>query len=248
MVAQIVTDLQASFSQARLEAYRQPGGTDLDMVVNYLWNIDLAEAILPSLHVFEIGLRNAIHNALTVSEGTDMWFFKEGLLKPAELKDFVEAYDRVYKKPQPISGRIVSQLMFGFWTALLNRPYETRIWLPDGFTTLYQVFPHAEKSPGTNFSRKEIHERVQTINSFRNRVFHYEKIYEWNNNHGRQDSNGNPIINMRTTQEDHEDIHEALQWINPTLHETIHAVDSFPTAWAGRAQVEIDLKVRLGLS
>ena len=46
MVAQMVVDLYGSLSRPRLEAYRPTGGSDLDMVVNYFWNIDLAEAIV----------------------------------------------------------------------------------------------------------------------------------------------------------------------------------------------------------
>jgi hypothetical protein len=237
----MVKDLQTALSESRLEAYRQPGGSDLDMVVNYLWNIDLAEAILPSLHAFEITLRNAIHNALTASEGTDLWFFKPGLLKPDQLEDFVEAYQRVYKKPEPISGRIVASLMFGFWAALLNNPYEERIWKPNGFAALYQVFPHSFKSKGTHFSRREIHDRVARINTFRNRVFHYEKIYEW------WDTRQNPAV-IRHAIQDHHDIHEALRWLNPTMHEAIHAVDDFPRAWSSRSRVEDELKRRLGRS
>lgn len=97
MVAQMVSDLSRALSSDRLEAYRPTGGDALDMVVNYFWNIDLAEAIVPSLHAFEIALRNAIHNALTASQGTDMWFFKEGLLEPGELRDFATAYGSSFR-------------------------------------------------------------------------------------------------------------------------------------------------------
>jgi hypothetical protein len=92
MVAQVVADLQGAISTPRLDAYRQAGGSDLDMVVNYFWNIELAEAIVPALHACEIALRNAIHKAMTKATGNEMWFFTEGLLLPDELEDFVNAY------------------------------------------------------------------------------------------------------------------------------------------------------------
>jgi len=212
------------------------------MIVNYFWNIDLAEALVPSLHSFEVAVRNAIHNAMTGAYGTDMWFFEEGVLEPQQLKDFATAYGRVYKKPAPISGRIVAQLMFGFWTSLLNAPYEQRIWSPNNYRTLYVAFPYATQASGARLTRLHIHDRLQMINEFRNRVFHYERLYEWNY------TKGNPrLVNIRTADQDHAAIHDALKWLSPTLHEAIHAVDNFTNAWNSRSQVERDIKLRLGL-
>lgn len=243
MVAKMVADLRASLSQPRLEAYRPAGGSDLDMVVNYFWNIDLAEAIVPSLHALEVALRNAIHTTMTQLYNNDMWFFIEGVLEPQQLKDFADAYRRVYKKPVPISGRVVAQLMFGFWTALLHAPYEQRIWSPNNFATLYIAFPHATNASGAMLTRREIHDRFQMINEFRNRVFHYEKLYDWG--YIRGDPN-RPIA--RTADQDHADINAALKWISPTLHQAIHAVDNFAQSWNSRPQVEADLKQRLGIA
>jgi hypothetical protein len=80
------------------------------------------------------------------------------------------------------------------------------------------------------------------INEFRNRVAHHERIYEWNY------IKGNPNAPVpRTAAEDHRDIHSTILWISPPLHQAIHAVDHFGIAWSGRAQVEIDLKNRLGI-
>lgn len=231
-------------SYPRLEAYRYPGGSDLDMVVNYFWNIDLAEAIVPSLHALEVALRNTIHATMTqVHANNDMWFFVEGVLEPQQLKAFAEAYRQVYKKPAPISGRVVAQLMFGFWTAMLHAPYEQKIWSPNSFTALYAAFPYATKSSGARLSRHEIHDRFQLINEFRNRVFHYEKLYDWS--YIRGDPN-RPIA--RTADQDHADIHDALRWISPTLHQAIHAVDDFAQAWNSRTLVETKLKQRLGIT
>jgi hypothetical protein len=244
VVARMVADLKASLSHPRLESYRPSHGSDLDMVVNYFWNIDLAEALVPSLHALEVALRNAIHTSMTIAhDNNDLWFFIPGLLEPNQLKDLGTAYGRVYKKPQPISGRLVAALMFGFWSTLLNSPYEQRLWSPNNFASLYATFPHTASVSGRLLTRKEIQERFQMINEFRNRVFHYERIYSWDY------IRGNPLAPIpRTAEQDHRDIHEALQWISPTLHQAIHAVDNFAAAWNSRAQVELDLKKRLGVS
>jgi hypothetical protein len=60
-----------------------------------------------------------------------------------------------------------------------------------------------------------------------------------------QDDPLKPVI--RTAQEDHRAIQQALQWISPTLHQTIQAVDNFARAWGDRSMVEADLKKRLGI-
>lgn len=73
MVAPFLNDLYLTLSSPRLESYRpQPNGTDMEMMVNYFWNIDLAEALVPCLHAAELALRNSIDRTLTAHFGTDM--------------------------------------------------------------------------------------------------------------------------------------------------------------------------------
>jgi hypothetical protein len=51
-------------SSIRLERYRTPGGPNLNMLANYFWNMDLAEALFPTLHAVGVGLHNTIHSTL----------------------------------------------------------------------------------------------------------------------------------------------------------------------------------------
>ena len=200
---------------------------------------------MPSLHGIEVALRNAIHNLMTKTTGDNLWFFQKRLLRPAQLEDFLAAYDKVHKKPDPVDGLIVSQCMFGFWAAMLSSAYDASIWRPHGYRALYEVFPGAVNANprGNNYSREDIAERMFMINQFRNRVFHYERIYEWT--YAKGDPNRAVV---RTADQDHRNIHEAIRWLSPTLHSMIHAVDTFPDAWNGRAKVEDELKRRLNIS
>lgn len=121
-LAELVSDLEQTLSRERLESYRPAGGSHLDMVVNYFWNIDLAEALVPSLHAAELALRNSIANILTADRGTDVWFYEPGLLEPGQLQQFAHALVALSRrKVQPTGGRIVAQLTFGFWVTLLRR-------------------------------------------------------------------------------------------------------------------------------
>ena len=225
MVSQFVSDLYLPLSQVRLEGYRPQGGSDLDMVTNYFWNIALAEALVPSLHAIELAVRNSMHSALTHLHGSEMWFYQPGLLESGQLAGFAAALRAVANKPPPLAGRLVAELSFGFWVTLLSAPYEQRIWQPNNYALLAAVFPHA-----TSVSRKQIHERLNTIRELRNRVFHYEPIWY------RQD-----LLQVHTS------IHEVIRWISATLHSIIHAVDTFPNVHGGRAQAESDIKSHLGI-
>lgn len=226
MVAQFVSDLYLALSQDRLEAYRPTNGTDLEMLTNYFWNIDLAEAVVPSLHAAELALRNSLHTALTAHFGTDMWFYQPGVLDSWGLGQLSKALGQTAKKPPLLAGRLVATLGFGFWVSLLAGRYQQRIWQPRNFALLGIVFPHA-----AGYSTNQIHARFNAILELRNRVFHYEAIWH------------RPAL-----LQEHTDIHGAIQWISPTLHLAINAVDDFPAIFDGKTQVEADLKKHLGIS
>ncbi|MDQ3655376.1 MAG: Abi family protein [Chloroflexota bacterium] len=174
MVAKLVDALIIPISATRLGAYRSQGGSDLEMVVNYLWNMELSEALYPCLQTFEIALRNSIHSAFSEHYITELWFDRHNLLE-WQKKTLQEARDQLttYQKPHE-AGRIVAELPFGFWSSMFNRPYE-QVWYADGAVLLERVFPHL---PRTLRTRKQISQRVERIRRLRNRVFHYEPI--WN--------------------------------------------------------------------
>jgi len=224
VVAQFVTDLHLPLSKVRLETYRPQNGSDLEMLTNYFWNIDLAEALVPSLHAVELALRNSLHIAMTAEYGTEMWFYHPGLLEGGQLVDFARALINVSRKGTASPGRIVASLTFGFWVSMLTSPYEQRLWALRHYALLRTVFPYA---PG---SRKDIADRFVMIKTLRNRAFHFEPI--WND----------PDLLVK-----HGQIHEAIAWISPTLHTAINAVDNFPAAFNGRSQVQAGLTRHLGI-
>ena len=226
MVARFVADLYLPLSQARLEAYRpQPNGDDLDMLTNYFWNIDLAESMVPCLHAVELALRNTIHSTLSTHYGTDMWFYEEDVLQSGQLVQFANALREVAKKPKPLAGRIVAELQFSFWVTVLSGPYDQVIWARNNFSPFRTAFPYA-----TSLSRNQAHMRFNRIRQLRNRIMHHEPLWDQSK------------IDLAQR---HQEIHDAIQWISPTLGQAILAVDSFQTAINGRQQVRADLKTHL---
>jgi hypothetical protein len=213
--SQFVTKLGLPLSQIRLEAYRPASGSDSEMVANYFWNVQLAESLVPALHAVELALRNSIHTALTDRFQNEMWFYQLDVLQPGQLVQFAQALSKVAKKPHPHAGRVVAELTFGFWVTLLSAPYDQTLWRTENFSLLNTIFPHA-----VGYSRKQIADRFNHIRLLRNRVFHYEAIW-----------------NRPNLQADHADIQLAIGWISPTLLDSILAIDRFRNAFDAREQV-----------
>jgi hypothetical protein len=142
VTSDFVDRLYQALSRERLEAYRPPKGSDLDMLTNYFWNIDLIEALVPAMHAVELALLNSIHAALTDRYATDMWFYQPGLLDSSELVQSGRALQYAARKPPLSAGTIVAALNFGFWVALLAGRYEQRVWQPEGFMLKDVVFPN----------------------------------------------------------------------------------------------------------
>ncbi len=168
--------------------------SDLEMITNYFWDIDLAEALVPSLHAVELAVRNSMHAALAKRSRTEMWFYEPGLLRSTQLQMLASGLDKLARKNNAATpDRIVSALPFGFWVSLLTGPYEQPLWQPDGFQLLFEVFPNAGA-----VTRKQVHTRLDGIRELRNRVFHHQHIWDKAN-----------------LQREHVQILEAISWVNP---------------------------------
>jgi hypothetical protein len=227
MVAQFVSQLHRPLSQIRLETYRPPNGPDIEMITNYFWDIALAEALLPALHGVELALRNSLHTQLSQVYGNPMWFYQPGVLEPGQLGQLAAALRQLAeRRTQPTDGHIVAELTFGFWVALISDPYQQRLWQPNRYALLRNAFPNV-----AGLSRQQIHRRYNLIRrDLRNRVFHYEAIWDRPN-----------------LQQEHQDILEAIRWISPDFERAVRAIDRFPTVLAGRVQFQADLRNRLGV-
>ena len=70
-------------------------------------------------------------------------------------------------KKEPTRARVVANLSFGFWRALLDRHYK-QLWID----RLHRAFPN-----GTG-DRKEVASLLSRLNPFRNRLAHHEPIID----------------------------------------------------------------------
>ncbi|HEX3724262.1 MAG TPA: hypothetical protein VHV31_15855 [Nitrolancea sp.] len=223
---QYVVQISPSLSTERLARYRQAGADDRDIAINYLWNMSLSESLYPSLHVLEISLRNAIHTAATAEFGTEYWFDTARLLRKRQPDDIVKAKLNLARNNKPqTSGRIVAELSLGFWTTLLSSTYELHFWRRNRYAILESAFPHFSSAPralSLSQRRVYIHQQYNAIRTLRNRVFHFEPIWDYPN-----------------LSEQRAKILDAIGWINPVLRDTVRRHDRFEMVLNhGRAEVE----------
>jgi len=218
--------IRRSLSDARINAYRQhPDEDDLDLLARYAWNMALGAALYAPLQCLEVALRNTLHDALTGYHGTERWYERRTAFRDDATYDKVQK--AMAKVPDPSApdapGRVVAALDFGFWTTLLSRPYGSpssrhtgwrRLW-PELVTVAFPHFPHAT---GTAQDRATLAQRFDDIRRLRNRVSHHEPIWK-----GRIDQSTGRLVSLR---EQHEEIIEAIDWINPDLARAVRLLET----------------------
>lgn len=241
MVTAFVAGLELPVSTTRLESYRPPAGTDLEMLVNYLWNLELNEALFPSLHAAEISFRNSIHAAVSAHYGTEFWFDQPDVFLASQLKGIQRARRKLTDaKKQHTAGRIVAELTFGFWVSLFYDPYERQM---SGQPTnqlswhdrnnrpalLLAAFPYLTRRYR---SRGQVEERYKQIRDLRNRAAHHEPIW------------ARPYLKR-----EHDLILNSIGWVSPEMRSAIAICNRFPDVHRnGRARVEAEVKGHLGIA
>lgn len=172
----------STYSTERLSAYAySENDTIQDIITNYSNNIQISQAIYPELCILEVILRNAVDSILKqyISE---TWIEDEikhnSLLDASEYSALIKAYnatrDECNTENKIFSiGKVVANLNFGFWTNLCVKKYNSKIWnKPKCFYGVFVNYPNKH-------SIKYIAKKLYAIRRFRNRVFHYEKIFKY---------------------------------------------------------------------
>lgn len=223
-VEQFVMEIHLPISAERLEAYRPEKGTDMEMVTNYFWNVCLCEALYPTLNAAEIALRNTIHSTLSDRYQSEYWFDVPRLLESRQYDQVNDAKEALGRRQRSLTaGRIVAELNFGFWVGVLNRPYESRIWSQDKYAPIQTAFPHTTRKTRR---LRLIRDRFLGTNRLRNRVFHYEPVWHYDDLLDR-----------------HLRILDTISWISPAKRDSIALIDRFPDVLRyGRTRVEQEIR------
>ena len=196
-----------AFSAVRMKPFfdRYPG-EEKKAVRHYKQNILLAEALLPSLSIYEVALRNSLIRELERMTGRKEWytvFATVPALKALDIQIDV-AIQHLRKRGEIVSSdKINGELTMGFWVLLFNSKYERHLW-----KDLRKAFP---LMPKTKRQRKNISAPLNDIRALRNRVFHNESIC-WS---------------LTRLEALHATILEVCSWINPDLTPWIKTIDRF---------------------
>lgn len=183
----------------------------------YKANIRLAQAFHPILSQFEVILRNALNNVLTTYFADSDWIInqKNGFMRNQSLrnsnfflrKSIQKTEFKLQRRRIPITnGKIISDQSFGFWIALF---------LPHHYSLIggqpIHVFAH---KPATE-NRASIHNKLDRIKDFRNRINHCEPICFRGNN--IDSSEALSIINI---------VYSLISWIDPNLIPFFEEIDN----------------------
>lgn len=188
---QTVQTLERSISAERLQPYLELAqGHRLYAIRLYEWNTKLSEALYSIIQGFEVCLRNAIHEVMTEAYKHADWY-DYAPLEGDQRNQVEQAKQRIIDDGREVtSGRVVAELMFGFWTALMGTAYAQTFWDHH----LHKAFREAR------IKRKTIAKRLKKIRFLRNRVAHHESII-------------GKVGRERNLKQDVQEIIEATGWI-----------------------------------
>jgi hypothetical protein len=218
--------VQRALSEPRLRGYGDPTADPVATVAKYLWNLSLASAIRPALHILEVTLRNELYGVSKrilkldkrayEHQGIDTWLDADPTWLEKHEKDKV---DRAKTKlgsdaGSQTEGHLIAKLDLGFWTALCRHPYSD--WRAAGPRLWPRALHLAFRSrPPEVATRRDVHDRLDGIREFRNRVAHQEPI--WDRNY---------LLH-------HERIVETIGWMNPSVAEAVRVTSPAPAAFRG---------------
>ncbi|WP_417812510.1 hypothetical protein [Thalassospira alkalitolerans] len=177
---QTLTDLRVQkmltehLSDRRLQRYA-PAADDAGVAREdiYLWNCDLSEAFHFALHMAEVTCRNSIHSALLYKG--DHWFedrtFRE-LLDAPRLNDLDIALsdEKAQHRTAFDTHHLVSALSFGFWEHLTTKRFK-RYLFPKGFQKNFKYAPW-------NANLEDLHDLIESVRRWRNRIAHHNAIFD----------------------------------------------------------------------
>ncbi|MFT4035574.1 MAG: hypothetical protein QM679_08370 [Patulibacter sp.] len=159
----------------------------------YVWDRDLAAAMLADIAIVEVALRNAMHDALAAVWGP-LWFADPAVrLDERSAGQLASAWKslpsnhRGDRSDPQLPGRLVARCMLGFWVNLLDAgdhvgahprrmrvDYE-RLWRQ----ALHRAFRggRAEaRARGDRYTRDWAHAIAKNVNTLRNRAAHHEPL------------------------------------------------------------------------
>lgn len=163
-----------TMSKERWATYQKLGSEyGLSASELYVRNLTYSKELYVILGGLEVILRNAFQEQLSRHFGKPDWMSDLTLLRRSHKEQVGKAIDKLVqnKSGQYVLPDLIAELSFGFWTHLLDAPYEQELWAP----ALRKCFPHKFGRP----VRKDIESRLKNLLRLRNKIAHLEPIIRY---------------------------------------------------------------------
>ncbi len=168
--------LNSIFSTSRLSPFFEEGDTAERVLEKYHANIALSEAMIPSLHYFEICFRNNM-DQLIKKYYSENWLknLPQSLIISCEdelkINRIISKIKREFKR-EPLHDDIVAQMTFGFWCSFFHRKYDPSIWhRKDALKTIFPNISRVQRK------RNLLESRIFIIKEVRNCIAHHEPVW-----------------------------------------------------------------------
>ena len=137
----------------------------------YAWNMHVGSAFATPLHVCEVVIRNSVNDALVNVYGDD-WASNEAYI--ISIPDHILRQNKFRNKLKKAknTSKLIPELNFHFWQSMFTTRFCNNIWNDN----LKLVFPNAPK----NIEVTHIHDSLDIIRKFRNRIAHHEHLLNQN--------------------------------------------------------------------
>lgn len=214
---EVFKSLEKAISKDRLEHYAKIFNlnSNKSIIKKYILNVELSKSLYFPLQTLETTLRNSIHEVLTQKFNNEFWFENESFINPKTIVkgDITTARSKIENSKEQTSGRIISELNFGFWSYLFGRYYEQKIWNK----YVKQIFPNIPKNMA---KRRILAQIINTIKNLRNKVFHFDTI-----------------VNIESLFEIHNQILEVIKWLNKDIYNLVSELDDFDYIYKNEEKV-----------
>ena len=206
-------------SADKLNTYRRFTKSDqlISSIQFFVITQQVSGFLFTPLQFLEISLRNIIYQTLSdfytncryTPKGQDpqrwmYWLPQNSKVQHAVREADKNAHTDITHRPV-VMGDVISRLTFGAWVRILNEQPNHKAPLHFWQYTAKDMFPNCPRR-----SQKNVLQRLRTINDIRNRLFHFEPI--WNTRTCR--SSSQVVSDMRRK---YEMISETIQWISKDI-------------------------------
>ena len=215
--------VRCGLSVERFQRYSKGQEGLVPPLARYLWNIQLSEALYPTMNCVEIGIRNAVHRSCSAEYGP-LWFDTPGLLGTIEAESVDAAKRNLASSRKPLTPEgVVAELSFGFWTTLMSRkhmsddPSNPNDYLKPWPRLLKQTFTHVPKQ---ELRRQNLAGPLNSVRKLRNRISHHEPI--WYQNDLSATYNSAKLLAL---------------WLSPAMADVMDTIDRFPRVYSAGSQI-----------